>query len=391
MVTKQFFTISMALFVLNATPAMAGFQFTAPVEPSMQAQSPNVLTPMVAAPVPNVQMESVQTMPEPQVNIAPAPSPLPTSTPQIQAIPQPMESFVQPAQQPVPSPQPVAASVPTSLPLPQRQQVPAQTIDPANLIAVGFGNDLPLDAGLKQIIPSYYTYKLDPTISVDQSMSWTGGDQWQVVLRNALNPIGLNYEINGQQVVIAPQVQKAVVQEMPVALPPIAALPKQPQAVVEPINLSQTAPEIVMEDAKSDTSFPIIEQLVTDTPVNTVNRSVPQDILPVKTESMPILPPKQTSPSRFEPNEQQWMARKGDSLKDVLENWSNLASIELFWSSDYDYPLVGDVNLTGDFEVAAQTLLEGFQNARPRPSGRLHPNLPYGPAVLVVETGQTVE
>jgi hypothetical protein len=381
MVTKQFFTISMALFVLNATPAMAGFQFTAPVEPNMQAQSPNVLTPMVAAPVPNVQMEPVQTMPEPQVNMATVPSPLPTSTPQIQSMPQPIEAFVQPAQQPVPSPQPMAAPVPTSLPLPQRQQATTQTIDPANLIAVGFGNDLPLNAGLKQIIPSYYTYKLDPTISVSQSMSWTGGDQWQVVLRNALNPIGLDYEVNGQQVMINSQAPQTIAQEIPVALPPVA----------EPINLSQTAPEIVMEDAKSDTSFPIVEQLVTDTPVNQSPVNAPQDILPVKTEAMPILPPKQISPSLFEPNEQQWMARKGDSLKDVLENWSNLASIELFWSSDYDYPLVGDVNLIGDFEVAAQTLLEGFQNARPRPSGRLHPNLPYGPAVLVVETGQTIE
>jgi hypothetical protein len=84
----------------------------------------------------------------------------------------------------------------------------------------------------------------------------------------------------------------------------------------------------------------------------------------------------------------QWTALSGTSLKTVLEDWSNIEGVDLFWSSDYDYPLVGDVNITGTYEEAVAGLLEGFSDAKPKPVGRLHPNLPHGPAVLLVETGR---
>jgi len=74
-----------------------------------------------------------------------------------------------------------------------------------------------------------------------------------------------------------------------------------------------------------------------------------------------------------------------------LEEWSGQAGAEIFWSSDYDYPLAGEVNISGSFEEATETLLRGFEQARPKPVARLHPNLPHGPAVLVVETRQTLD
>jgi len=75
-------------------------------------------------------------------------------------------------------------------------------------------------------------------------------------------------------------------------------------------------------------------------------------------------------------------------LKTVLESWSNLEGVDLFWSADYDYDLIGDVNISGNFEEAVEELLKGFSDAKPKPVGRLHPNLPHGPAVLVIETSQ---
>ena len=91
-----------------------------------------------------------------------------------------------------------------------------------------------------------------------------------------------------------------------------------------------------------------------------------------------------------EVTEGQWLAQSGASLKTVLESWSSLEGVDLFWSSDYDYILAGDVNINGTYEAAVKTLLEGFSQAQPKPMGRLHPNLPNGPAVLVIETRKVI-
>lgn len=86
-----------------------------------------------------------------------------------------------------------------------------------------------------------------------------------------------------------------------------------------------------------------------------------------------------------------WRAVRGDSLKTVLTDWSEMAGVELYWSSQFDYPLDSSVKMRGSFEDAVQNLLTGLRDARPRPIGRLHPNEPQGPAVLVIETQQIVE
>ena len=90
-------------------------------------------------------------------------------------------------------------------------------------------------------------------------------------------------------------------------------------------------------------------------------------------------------------NVRTWRAVRGDSLKTVLTDWSMDAGVELYWSSEFDYPLDSSVRLKGTFEEAVQNILTGLRDARPRPVGRLHPNEPEGPAVLVIETQQIVE
>jgi len=344
---KQLVVIATITYFAGILPAHAGFQFTAPVNQSTPMANPGVLTPMQAAPVPNVSTQPVK----PLVN---------ANTNNVQPVP----AFV---------PAPITTPA-VSVPAPQPQQA-RQKIDPENLIAVGFGNDLPLMTALKQIIPSHYTYKMDPNVSVNKKINWTGGDQWQVVLSDALRPSGLGYTLNNHLVEI-----HAVQLASPYPLPPVTS----PAPVVE----------TVAEKPKAEI-FPIVEEIAAQPQpliqnVSTVP-SPPQNILPVTSKKSVNILPQNPLQSPVMSDEQQWLARNGDSLKDVLENWANLADVGLFWSSDYDYPLQGDVNLTGDFETAAQTLLEGFQNAKPRPAGRLHPNLPHGPAVLVIETSQTIK
>lgn len=96
-------------------------------------------------------------------------------------------------------------------------------------------------------------------------------------------------------------------------------------------------------------------------------------------------------PHKFDANAtRDWSADAGATLRSVLSRWSREAGVQLYWSSEYDYPLQADVMLNGTYEKAVSTLLDGMRDAQPRPLGRLHPNPPDGPAVLIIETRHVI-
>jgi hypothetical protein len=80
-----------------------------------------------------------------------------------------------------------------------------------------------------------------------------------------------------------------------------------------------------------------------------------------------------------------WLAPKDKTLKDVLSDWSKTAGVELYWSTDYDYRLNGNIAYSGTFDEAVGQLLGGFTEIRPQPYGQLHQVLD-GSKVLVVNT-----
>jgi hypothetical protein len=86
-----------------------------------------------------------------------------------------------------------------------------------------------------------------------------------------------------------------------------------------------------------------------------------------------------------------WRGVRGDSLRTIMTDWSEDAGVEVYWASQFDYPLDSSVRFTGTFEEAVKNLLSGLRDARPRPVARLHPNLPDGPPVLVLETQQVIQ
>ena len=83
-----------------------------------------------------------------------------------------------------------------------------------------------------------------------------------------------------------------------------------------------------------------------------------------------------------------WQAEKGDSLKNVLATWSETAGVELYWISTEDYVLPEAVRLHGNYTEALTHVLAAYGDGADRPQGRLHPNLPTGPSVLIIEAAQ---
>lgn len=80
-----------------------------------------------------------------------------------------------------------------------------------------------------------------------------------------------------------------------------------------------------------------------------------------------------------------WSAEKGESLRNVLQSWSDNAGVQLQWSAPEDYVLTAPVRMQGSYTDALTQVLGAYDENGPRPLGRLHPNLPAGPSVLIIE------
>lgn len=325
---------------------MAGFQFTAPVEQYQPMQQAPVSGGLL--PAPNQPMPSVSNPPVAQQPILTSPQ-ITSSMPE-NITPAAQQEIIWSADRPVLS---------------------ATTAQPNDSeIAVGFGNNLPLVTALRQIIPPQYTYVLDQNIPTGTKVSWNGGQAWPNVLSATLDDANLTSSVIGKIVTIKPKSIEDSIAKM-------ALLPA-------PSVTTETPPTV-------QSSRPI----ATAQPVQTMAPALPNPtqqrpmITNAAAQNLPVV--KETVAEETilrQPTEGQWMARSGDSLQTILEGWSALENVDLFWSSDFDYPLIGDVNISGNFEKAVETLLQGFSTASPQPVGRLHPNLPHGPAVLIVETKQ---
>lgn len=80
-----------------------------------------------------------------------------------------------------------------------------------------------------------------------------------------------------------------------------------------------------------------------------------------------------------------WQAAPGESLRAVMQKWASDAGVQLFWAQGPDYSLPAAVQMHGTFQGAVTHVLGAFDGMKPRPQGQLHPNMPAGPAVLIID------
>ena len=80
-----------------------------------------------------------------------------------------------------------------------------------------------------------------------------------------------------------------------------------------------------------------------------------------------------------------WQADSNRNLREVLTEWAEKAGVEVIWDSGYDYKLPTSLSLHGTFPEAVTKVFGLYGTTEPRPQGKLHPNLPKGPSVLLVE------
>ena len=77
-----------------------------------------------------------------------------------------------------------------------------------------------------------------------------------------------------------------------------------------------------------------------------------------------------------------WLAEEGQSLKELLTQWSNESGWRLIWKTNRNYTLNAGAMFRGNFADVASALVRAFARARPAPIATFY----KGNRVLVIET-----
>ena len=77
-----------------------------------------------------------------------------------------------------------------------------------------------------------------------------------------------------------------------------------------------------------------------------------------------------------------WLAEEGQSLKELLTQWSEEAGWRLIWKTNRNYTLNAGAMFRGSFADVASALVRAFARARPAPVATFY----KGNRVLVIET-----
>ncbi|WP_081604785.1 TcpQ domain-containing protein [Micavibrio aeruginosavorus] len=297
--------------------------------------------------------------------------------------------------------------------------------------AEGFGRDLPLVLAMRQIVPAGYGYVFDPSVDQGQRVDWDGGAAWPTVLENAVAAYGLSVRVmdDVKRVWVGPKEVAAHVAAAPVATPveapalpvhaaPVSAPAHEPvrevylrrgESVAEPV-VRDAAPAPMMETPVSDDPVAVeaptplmgVEDVGFIDPVATprapgdvvmgddvIQDDMTQDDMMMSDASLTAPAPlaaEEAVQTRFNPDAiQTWKAARGASLRDVLLQWSHDAGVELVWNSARDFKLPAPITMKSNYAEAVLSALSAFNDQDARPLGRLHPNLPQGPSVLVVD------
>lgn len=210
-----------------------------------------------------------------------------------------------------------------------------------------------------------------------------------------------------------PVVSEPAPMSMPMPMPvPMPMPPAAPQAIEwdAPAAAPMMPPALPQALNKAPVDAPV------EAPLNITRDGVANDmpsdmpvmmVAPVAPAQPPIMSPAQPAMSPVQPPVSSgitmaadtapaatlapatWHGARGQTLRDVLKNWSDVAGVELYWSIDYDYRLQQDVGYPGSYDEAVGRLLDLFAGVRPQPYGQLHQENGNGGRVLVIKSYDT--
>lgn len=406
-----------------AAPAHAGFEWTPPPAAPVVAATPQG-GPLVPA-APAAAVDAMELTPVPGAPVA-------------------VDAVV-----PDVAPKPLIEKETDALPLMPAETLAAPAPSGPFAEALGFGSDIPLALALGQIVPAEFAYSFASNVNPGVKVSWNGGKPWNEVLNEALQPHNLHAEIAGTAVIVRsgassfsapattepvpePQ-QDTLIPRPPVTtVQPLMAAPtmrgegtadsyprRSPQRksfmdsiftsdedkgnIAPPPPYTQEQGVLIENEASPATQVAAVAPAATAavTPVLGADTPIPLKAQKISyadgsmEDASPVIADRPTAqsasvddrhPDILDPFAVRfWQADSNRNLRDVLEEWSETAGVEMIWDSGYEYKLPSSISLHGTFPDAVTKVFSLYGKAEPRPQGKLHPNLPKGPSVLLVE------
>lgn len=403
---------------LGAPAAHAGFEWTPPPVSATTAQPGPAIQ---ARPIDTVDM---MPLPIDAPPISPRPynaEPLPPSTSPA-TWPEATSGMEGGVMRPHPSITPEPTSVATPAPRPPQAATPrsSPSVSPSSAsyfnTVEGFGRDIPLALAMQQIVPPDYAYSFDRGVQPSLRIDWEGGQPWDAILDDALRPHGLSAQILENTVWIRTRDASLLQSRQGQAPTQATAQPLQTRDVgvmpavhaepVMPLRAERPYETTVRRDPlrrmmKADHTEAASPPQAVHTPGQT-QTPTPGTAAPHRQPAMsethqPVsLAPPAAAPitrSMTEPGNaadistvRVWQAHQGDSLYQTMSNWAETAGVVLHWQGDTDYQIHNAINMHGTFADALNAILTAYSHHPDRPVGRLYPNLPQGPSVLLIQT-----
>ena len=261
----------------------------------------------------------------------------------------------------------------------------------------GFGTDLPLVVALQQILPPKQKYAFARDVNPAQKVSWQGGKTWREVLADSLKVAGLEFRVQNNIVAIGslrieqptPAAQEQGAQEQAVVIAPVV------EQVAEQNRAALIPQDMMIQSASTQEASvqSVAPAQVAPAPIS-IRRVRPTVSRPqVQQENVVISPVVKTDVQAEKLNTTEtkpsmvvgdvWNAKSGDTLRSTLKRWSSSASVDMFWSTDFDYRLTNDSNYVGNFSDAVKNLLDQFAHVTPQPYGQLHQD-GQNPKMLII-------
>lgn len=307
----------------------------------------------------------------------------------------------------------------------------------------GFGSNVPLSFAVRQIVPNDYVVRFEPSVDQSAKVTWSGSDDWQTVLGGLARSKGLNYRVQGQNVIVgtgaaapAAPVQAYTPPVQSYAAPAssggmrtggLVVLPTR-SAAPEPAPYVAPAPAPAQSAPTSSSLPPVVGSGIGTSPAAAPAPAPEEPRPPVTPPPAPVLAPQADVPpppardeSRMSRRERDrlraaeraearaaeraaragapavtassapaaapralqqsgaWRAPRGETLNNVLGDWAERAGWTVVFTTRIVYELQAGAEFEGEFTEAAAALLRSVR-ADPMP----HATFYRGNKVLVV-------
>lgn len=203
----------------------------------------------------------------------------------------------------------------------------------------GFGQQIPLALALRQVVPASFALSFDG-VPAGRAVDWAGGRGWNEALIDIVASINAKAAIDGNNITIMPA--------------------GDGQEDIERLHIVN-APASILDQAQVQ---------LASTPTND---NAPTNLFGDIEPTEPVM--META---------LWTAVPGERVTDVLKAWTKSQKTELFWNVQNDYTLEESFRAESSLENATIQLLNAATGGNAQFDAQVYPNLPDGPAVLLV-------